>query len=134
MMQMFKIKSVKKTILTHKLLSSICILCLILIIFYYYCKYRTVKWLHETNFLVQATSVYPTFQGFKPSLKIAKLEIKNKNSNASVSKITAENIIIRPSMFSFVKLFSSYAFSFELNMVKINEHGKVYGEIVKGNG
>ncbi|HEV2523764.1 MAG TPA: hypothetical protein VGU44_01360 [Gammaproteobacteria bacterium] len=123
-----------KKILSHKILSFLFAFCLTLVPFYYYCKYQTLKWMQETNFIVHAKSVYPTFHRFQPGLKLVDFEVKNKNPKASIKKITGKSMIIKPSLFSFMKLFSSYAFGVELNAVKINEQGELYGEIVKGSG
>jgi hypothetical protein len=130
----FSVKFFKKTILPHKLLFAFCLFCFALIPFYYYCKFKTLKWLHDTNFLVHAGSVYTTVQDFKLVLKIDHVEVINKNPKASVKKITAESIVVIPSLFSFMKLFSSYAFGFKLKGLKINEHGQLYGELVNGKG
>jgi len=128
-----KSTAVKKHIL-YKILFCVGFFCMALVPFYYYCKYQTVEWLKQTGFDVQAEYVYPTFEGFRPGLKISKLEVKSKHPEASLKKISANSIIVRPSLFSFMKLFSSYTFDFELQDTKINIHGQLYAEIVKGTG
>ncbi|HXH54577.1 MAG TPA: hypothetical protein VNK03_02400 [Gammaproteobacteria bacterium] len=130
----FNLKFLQKMVLSHKTLSFILVLCLMLVPFYYYCKYQTLKWLDETNFVVHAKAVYPIMYRLQPAVKIIDLEVKNKNPKASVKKITAKSMIISPSLFSFMKLFSSYAIDVELNALKINQHGELYGEIVNGQG
>jgi hypothetical protein len=111
------------------------ILCILLVPFYYYCKYKTVTWLHETNYHVEADSVYPVLEkNLRFSLKITKPIIRNKNPKSSVNKISADSLIIRPTLFSFAKLFSSYAFDFELKGLKINEPKELYAEITDSNG
>lgn len=120
--------------LSYKIPFGLLLLCVLLLFFYYYCKSQTLIWLDHTGFDVQAEQVYPIFENFRPGIKIVSLTIKSKHSAASLKKISASSLVIKPSLFSFMKLFASYAFDFELNNARVNEQGNLYVEIVRGTG